>query len=114
MDENTQNFLDFWNNYQWPEIKPIFYRLYYDESGAPLAYSMEDLPGNYIEITAKQFAESSDRVMVKNGQLIKKSQTRSSKLVPTNTGVQCHSEDVTIIVEPNIGQAWKLRHYDNN
>lgn len=111
---NDEIFEDFWKNYTWPEVKPVFFRLYYDESGAPLAYSMEDLPGQYIEITAEQFAESSGQVVVKNGQLIKKSQNRSSKLTPAETGVQCHPEDVTIVVDTVPNQKWKLKIYDNN
>lgn len=111
---NNEIFEDFWKNYTWPEVKPIFFRLYYDDLGAPLFYSMEDLPGQYIEITAEQFAESSGQVVVKNGQLIKKSQNRSSKLVPSETGVQCHPEHVTIVVESPDAQRWKLKHYDNS
>ena len=71
MDENTQNFLEFWNTYTWPEIKSVFFRLYHDDAGYPLCYSMEDLPGNYIDITAEQYAESSGQVIVKNGKLVK-------------------------------------------
>jgi hypothetical protein len=114
MDENTRNFLEFWETYTWPEIKPIFFRLYYDEDGYPLCYSMEDLPGNYIEITAGQYAESDYRVRVRNGQLVKQQQVRTSKLAPSQTGTACCPEDVTIVTDTEPNQKWKLKNYDRS
>ena len=114
MDENTQNFLEFWNTYSWPEPKPVFFRLYHDDAGHPLCYSMEDLPGKYIEITAEQYAESSGRVIVKNGKLVKQYQTTTSKLVLAQHGIPCHLQDVTIVVDSEPNQKWNLKTYDNN
>lgn len=114
MDENTRNFLEFWKTYTWPEIKPIFFRLYYDDDGYPLCYSMEDLPGNYIEITAEQYAESNHRVRVQNGQIVKQQQTRTSKLAPSQTGTACCPEDVTIVTDTEPNQKWKLKNYDRS
>ena len=51
-----QEFLDFWKAIEWPEIKPVYLRLYYDDSGLPLFYSHEDQPGKYIDLTPEQFA----------------------------------------------------------
>jgi hypothetical protein len=114
MDENTQNFLEFWDTYTWPESKPVFFRLYYDDAGHPLCYSMEDHSGKYIEITAEQYAESSGRVIVKNGKLVKQYQTTTSKLVLAQHGTPCHPQDVTIIVDSEPNQKWNLKTYDNN
>jgi hypothetical protein len=114
MDENTRNFLDFWNTYTWPEVKPVFFRLYYNDDGDPVCYTMEDLPGQYIEITAEQYAECSDRVVVKNGQLVRQYQARTSKLIPAESGVPCYPTDVTIVVDTEHNQKWKLKNYDNN
>ena len=114
MDENTQNFLEFWDTYTWPESKPVFFRLYYDDAGHPLCYSMEDHSGKYIEITAEQYAESSGRVIVKNGKLVKQYQTTTSKLVLAQHGTPCHLEDVTIVVDSEPNQKWNLKTYDNN
>ena len=40
-----------------PQPQSVFYRLYY-EGERPLFYSMEDLPGTYIEVTPEQYARS--------------------------------------------------------
>jgi hypothetical protein len=114
MDENTRNFLDFWNTYTWPDTKPVFFRLYYDDAGYPLCYSMEDLPGSYIEITAEQYAESNHRVRVQNGRIIKQQQAKTSKLVPSLIGTACCPEDVTIVTDTEHNQKWKLKNYDHS
>jgi hypothetical protein len=62
MTENE--FLDFWKTIKWPEIKPVFYRLYYDDDGLPLFYSQEDLPGKCINITPEQFVLQNMSVQV--------------------------------------------------
>jgi hypothetical protein len=116
MDENTRNFLDFWNNYTWPDPEPVFYRLYHDDDGNPIVYSMEDLPGKYIEITPEEYIEHSYRVCVKDNKLIKKplNLISTKKLVPSDTGTSCHTNDVTIVVDVEHNQKWKLKNYDNN
>ena len=114
MDENTRNFLDFWSTYTWPETKPVFFRLYHDDAGYPICYSMEDLPGNYLEITAEQYAESNYRVRVQNGKIIKQQNARTSKLVPSLIGITCCLEDVTIVTDEELNQKWKLKNYDHS
>ena len=49
--------------------EPI-YRLYYDDLGNPLFFSMEDLPGNYIDIDRDTFHKSPPNIQVKDGKLI--------------------------------------------
>jgi hypothetical protein len=112
---NNEIFEDFWKTYVWPEPSPIFYRLYYNDAGEPIAYSMEDQPGKYIEITAEQFAVSDPHVRVKNGQLIKLTSRTVSKLIPAADGTSCYISNVAIVVDdtaPN--QKWKLKNYDNS
>jgi hypothetical protein len=113
--DNTEIFLDFWKNYVWPEQKPITYRLYYNDQGAPLFYSMEELPGKYLEITAEQFHFSDFKIRVKNGKIEPLPQNLLPKLIPSNTGTPCHSTDVTIIVNDTVNATyWNLKTHDTN
>ena len=112
---NEQEFLDFWNAIEWPEIKPVYYRLYYDDSGQPLFYSHEDQPGKYIDVTPEQFALGDMQVRVVNGVLTTRTQPLPPKLMPGMTGTACHINDVAVVVneqEPN--QRWKLQTHEQN
>jgi len=96
-----------------PESKPVFFRLYYDELGVPVIYSMEDLPGNYIEVDAETYARAPSNVRVKNGQLIEIVINRSQKIVPGDTGTLCHPHDVAVVVTSGDNIQWKKRRYEN-
>lgn len=99
--ETTDNFWAVWNNWQPNSPAQIFYRLYYDDHGDLLFYSMEDLPGNYIEIDQKAFAASASNVKVINGQLKYLTTTKTKKIVPGNDiGTACHPNDVCVVVDP--------------
>lgn len=100
-------FLEFWRNIQWPEIKPVHYRLYHDDTGLPLFYSQEDLPGMYIDVTPKQYALQDQSVKVVDGKLILQLRTMITKLVHSDSGTLCHVKDVTIVVDQQPGQHWK-------
>lgn len=97
-----------------PEPKPVFFRLYYDESGRPITYSMEDLPGTYIEIDAETFARAPLDIRVQNEQ-IKQLRYVSQRLVPADTGTPCHPDNVAIVVpdtEPH--QRWSMKTHETN
>jgi hypothetical protein len=104
-----QEFLDFWRNYQWTDIKPVHYRLYHDDAGLPLFYSQEDLPGKYIEVTPEQYALQDTRVKVVDGTLFRQRTARMTKLVPAESGTLCHHNDVSIVVSDQPGQYWKKK-----
>ena len=104
---------EFWNIlYNVPEPIPIYYRLYHDDQGLPLFYSMEDLPGNYIEIDKQTYSQSSSYVRVRNGQLIRININTSRKLVPGDTGVACDPNDVAIVSDSSSNR-WAVKHYDS-
>lgn len=98
-----------------PEPQPVFWRLYYNcENGQPIQYSMQDLPGNYIDVDAETFAQSPMNVKVVNGQLKYIMQNQTQKLIPSDSGTACDPRDVAVVVDPNQPhQYWSKQTYEN-
>ena len=100
---------EFWANYKPVEIKPILYRLYYNDQGLPLFYSQEDLPGNYIDIDHKTYINPPKHAKVVDGKLVVLNNVSVTRLRPNTYGTPCHVEDISIVVsdtEPHI--KWSL------
>jgi len=97
-----------------PEPQPVFYRLYYDDTGVPLFYSMEDLPGNYIELTQEQYAQGKSNIRVRDGQIVELTWTTSSKLVPGETGTPCDPRDVAVVTNTGPTTYWSKRIYEQS
>lgn len=98
-----------------PEPPAPFYRLYYDDRGHPLFYSMADEPGTYIEIDQETFSRSATNVRVRNGKLVEVTWSTTAKLVPGNSGSPCHPDNVAVIVaedQPHI--RWSKQTYESN
>jgi len=86
------------------------YRLYYNDLGDPLFYSMDDLPGNYIEIDPDVFRAGPANVKVVDGKLTIIKTATVHKLRPHTEGTACHPQDVAVVVtesEPHI--KWSLK-----
>ena len=97
-----------------PEPKPVFFRLYYDDQGRPITYTMEDLPGTYIDINAETYARSPLNIRVQNGQIVELKQT-VQKLMPADTGTPCHPDNVAIVVpETEPHQRWSMKTHESN
>jgi hypothetical protein len=102
---------EFWDIlHNTPEPLPVFYRLYYNDSGQPVCYSMEDLPGNYIDIDAETFGLAPLNVRVVDGRLKYITTRTSDKLVPGNTGTMCHPQSVAVVVTQH-GTPWSKQTY---
>ena len=96
-----------------PEPLPVSWRLYYDAEGAPITYSMESLPGTYIEVDAETYARMPMNVRVRDGRLIElKSAVR--RLAPSDTGTPCYPNNVAIVVdETEPHQRWSMKTHES-
>ena len=106
----------FWSIlHNMPEPLPVSYRLYHDDQGRPLFYSMETVPGTYIEIDQATFARSASNVRVQDGKLIEITWATTTKLVPGNSGSPCHPDNVAVIVaEDQPHTKWSKKTYESN
>ena len=108
---------EFWNIlHDSPEPKPIFYRLYYNDDGTPICYTMEDLPGKYIDISLETYRVSLPNVRVVNEQLVViKPATTIKKLHPSDRGTPCDPRDVCIVVDESQEHIkWNIKNYEIN
>ena len=97
-----------------PKKVEIFFRLYYDKvTGEPITYSMEDLDGDYIEITKEEFALTDFNIVVKDGKIKKKNMISIGKLAPSTSGYAVHKEDIAII-DPTSNVYWSNKTYDTD
>jgi hypothetical protein len=111
----TQNFIDVMKSFSWPEPKTISYRLYHDDQGRPLFYSMEDLPGTYIEVDQATYVTSPGNVKVVDGKLIMMPPgTTVTKLQPDATqGQLCDPRDICVVVDSGVPyQRWRQHGND--
>jgi hypothetical protein len=98
-----------------PEQKlvDLEYRLYYDpESGEPLFYTSTDEPGTYIVVDKTTYNVGNYHCVVKNGKIVNLNIVGEyRKLVPSDTGVVTHTDNVMIITQT--GQHWAIKTYEN-
>jgi hypothetical protein len=97
-----------------PLPEPVIYRLYHDDAGHLLFYSMEDLPGLWVEIDQAFYARSPHRVRVIDGRVHELEWRQSMKIRPGQTGISCHPEDVTIIYDDPNAQRWAMTAYEQD
>lgn len=102
--------------FEAPKLEKPEFRLYYDDEGKVICYTGDkSVQGNYIIIDAMTFAEARPDVRVINGEISRaKPNQVVYKLMPrTNEGLDCHIEDISVIVEPNTKSTkWKLTSYE--
>lgn len=99
-NETTENFLTVMATFEWPEPKPVSYRLYYNEDGTPKCYSMDDMPGKYIEVDSNTYALAPWNVQVIDEKLqIVVPPVIVKRLAPNvKLGVHCHPQDICVVV----------------
>jgi hypothetical protein len=100
-EQTTKNFWSVIQSFEWPEPDPISYRLYHDDQGRPLIYTMEKLPGTYIEVDQPTYQRACYHAVVKQGRLIiSRPAVQVSRLAPDQeSGVCCDPRDVCVIVK---------------
>lgn len=112
--ETTDNFWQVWNSFAWPEPAPVSYRCYYLDDGLVDFYTMEDLPGNYIEVDQQIYVLAPMPARVVNGRLeIIQPKTLVQKLAPGTQGTLCHQQDVSVVVNNN-GTYWNYQQHEIN
>ena len=89
------------------------YRLYYDsESGQPLFYTSTDEPGTYIVVDKSAYNIGNYHCVVKDGKIINLNTVGAyRKLVPSDTGVTTHTDNVMIVAQT--GKHWAIKTYEN-
>jgi hypothetical protein len=105
---------EFWSIlHAMPEPAPVFFRLYHDAEGRPITYSMEHLPGTYIDVDAETYARSPRNVRVQDGRLIE-SKPAVRRLAHSDTGTPCHPDNVAIVVpESEPYQRWSMKTHES-
>ena len=93
-------------------MQNIEYRLYYDDDGRVLFYTCEKPEGKYLLVDRLTFAQARPDLRVIEGKLSSVNpKAIISKLVPSNEGKTCTSEDVSILVDETyqgLTTKWKL------
>lgn len=100
---------------QLPDPKPLTHKLYYNDDGTPKLYTMEDLPGQYIEIDSATFFAGSYNVRVVDQKLVHiVPKTQVQKITPNKqSGTPCHPKDVAVVIDYNSDHIkWKVQHYE--
>lgn len=111
--ETTDNFWKVWNSFEWPDPTLVSYRCYYKDDGTVDFYTMEDLPGNYIEVEQQVYVLAKPARVVDGKLIITRPKTVVQKLQPDSTGTLCHRQDVSVVVEDR-GTYWNYQQHEIN
>ena len=108
----TEEFIKLINESAEIANKPVdfTYRLYYNkDTGEPIAYSMEELKGDFVTVTKEQYTVGRYDVIVKDNCLVSTASIAYlRKLVPSTDGIACVKTNVLILDETSTTK-WKLK-----
>ena len=78
------------------------FKLYYDDEGDPICYSMDDLEyPNWIQVTPLEFAVCDLNIKVHKGKILKMKDTRWLLQI-SDSGTPCDPTDVSLVVNENV------------
>ena len=81
------------------------------ETGEPIAYSMEELEGDYVTVTKEQYHQGRYDVVIKDNGIFKLDSIQYiRKLIPDQKGVACDLTNV-LILDPTSNKKWKVKTY---
>ena len=106
---------EFWAALTPVEPAKILYRLYHDDAGKPLFWTMQEEPGNYIEVDQEMFQRQPKHLRVRDGKIVEILVTEVKKLVPSNDGTPCDPQDICVVVDnqqPHI--KWSVKHNETS
>jgi hypothetical protein len=92
-----------------PDPQPIFYRAYYNAEGWVECYTMEDLPGNYIDVDQSTYVLSPCAQIINGKLTIVKPAVTVTKLVPGISGTPCDPRDVCVVTSADNNIKWSLK-----
>jgi hypothetical protein len=110
-NETTENFLKVMSEFEWPVSLPVSYRLYYNDDGTLKCYTMEDLPGKYIEIDREDYIlhRSNVRIVDEKLIIIAPIQIIQKLQIDLHNGTPCDPRDVCIVTDTVLShKKWKL------
>ena len=85
-----------------PVPVPPTYRLYHDDRGQVLFYTMEDLPGLWVAVDVVAYAQARHDVKVIDGRIVElPRQPLINKLRPSDRGICCDPRDICLVVNEN-------------
>jgi hypothetical protein len=106
---------EFWDIlFDVPAPHPIFYRAYYNDQGWVECYTMEDLPGNYIDIDQLTYVLAPYAQVIKGKLTVVKTASALTKLAPSMSGTPCDSRDVCVVTSANNNIKWSLKTSETN
>lgn len=109
--DNNQEFIFF----EAPKIVAPELRLYYNDDGTVKFYTCEKPEGKYIVIDHNTYAQCRYDIRVIDGKISSiNPKAIIAKLKPDITGIKCHKEDISLIVnESDVNyNYWNLKIYE--
>ena len=81
--------------------RQIEYRVYYNEQGQIITYTTEDIPGDYLVITADQYQQARHDAMVVERELVYTHVRRHVTKLTRNLseGTRCSKYDISVLVD---------------